>query len=170
MAGHRRSPGDRPRSDSWIPRSSSPIFLSRNSDDEGWSGCLLTYPARIPTNRLNCGKKIGEEERGIQLSLRGLSPGDRPQIIHIFQRKCTFSCIKKAIYLQRPYGKQYSDPTFFFSTETEDNSYSIARHTTIQTIYCALRKTKSERALGAKTRLIYHGDRITIPERVRVGK
>jgi len=65
--------------------------------------------------------------------------------------------------LQRPYGKQYSDPTFFFSTETEDNSYSIARHTTIQTIYYALRKTKSKRALGAKTRLIYHGTALLPP-------
>ena len=53
------------------------VIVSRDSDDEGRSGCLLTYPARIPTDRLNCGKKIGEEERGVQLSLRGLSPGDR---------------------------------------------------------------------------------------------
>jgi len=49
--------------------------VSRNSDDEGRSG--LTYPVRIPTNRLNCGKKIGKEKQENLLPLRGLSPGDR---------------------------------------------------------------------------------------------
>jgi len=82
------------------------------------------------------------------------------------------------MYLQRPYCKQYSDPR----SSSQQNRRQLVQYRVTHDNPNNLLRTKknqerenapeslSESALGAKTRLIHHRDRITTPARVRVGK